>query len=67
MNNTYTPPQKKVITSLGLEEGVREWLDENTTNKSYFVNELLKRHIRREAMRQAKNAALTNQREPTAA
>jgi len=54
ITNKYTPPQKKVVTSIGLETDVREWLDENVENRSYFMNELIKRYIKREEARQAR-------------
>lgn len=54
MNSKYTPPQTKVITSVALEKDVNKWLAKNVSNRSHLINELVKRHIKREEQRQAK-------------
>lgn len=57
MNNTYTPPQEKVVTSLALEKDVREWLDKKTPNRSHYINLLLRRRMIREQAEQERERA----------
>ena len=54
MNRKFTPPQEKIVTSVALEKDVNKWLKRNVSNRSYLINELIKRHMRREEMRQAR-------------
>lgn len=54
MSSKYTPPQERIVTSVALEKDVNKWLKRNVPNRSFLINELVKRHMRREAIRQAR-------------
>jgi len=48
MLHKYTPPQKKIITSVSLDEDVRNWINKNIPNRSDFFNALARDYMLRE-------------------
>lgn len=50
MLQKYIPPQKKIVTSVSLDEDVRNWINKNIPEgaRSDFINALAREYIARE-------------------
>lgn len=58
MTQQYIPPQKKVITSVALEQDIANWIEKNIPDgrRSDFINKLARRYIQRRQAVEARQA-----------